>query len=48
MDTLVNGTYLWVVRDLRVTAPGDLARSCDDTQIGNVDLDAAAGQRLAS
>jgi hypothetical protein len=39
-------TYLWVVRDLRVTAPSDLPRSCDNTQIGNIDLD--AGRWLAT
>lgn len=33
--------YLGVVCDLRVTAPSNLARSCDDTKIRNIDLDAA-------
>ena len=41
MHAAKKGSYLWVVCDLGVATPGNLARGRDNTEVGDVDLDAA-------
>lgn len=44
---MVGGTHLWVVGDLGVPTPSDLAGGCDDTEVRDVHLDAGAMSAIA-